>query len=288
MTRRAFTLLETVLAMVVGILVLTAALGVMSAVRGSDAGLAVRATHQRELSDTRIAIASALSRLRPAPNNIVRQTMPEGTTDEEVEAILDQAFPAPIAGLPHHFELTGESGRPRLEVVVDRLPQGTHRPDETTKNAESDNATSALGFDDLLGYRGAFEMRPSQEITAYELWWVPLAPLGVPQGAVFDDSTLPEPRLLCAHVAELRWSAFIDRTKLGEIRAIEARQLPAYIELELTTTEGLYASWMFELGWIPGTELAPPEEVNVDPVPPELDDSFEFETELELSPEQGS
>lgn len=264
MSRRGFTLLETLLAMVVGILVLMAALGVMSSVRDSDTGLAVRAVQQRELADTRMALSSALARLRPAPNNIVRQTLPASTSDSEVDAIFATAYPAPVEGLPHHFELSDESGRPRLEVVVDRLPRGTHPPEARAGRAEPEapEGVAAVGFEDLLGYRGAFELRPSQEITAYELWWTPLKPRGLPEGVAFDERTLPEAKRLCGHIAELRWSAFIDSTKAARVRAIEARQLPAYLELEITTIDGLYASWMFELGWIPGTELAAPEEAN--------------------------
>ena len=253
MRARGFTLLETMLAMVVGILVLTAALGVMTGVRSSESALVTRATQQRELADLRVAVSSALTRLRPAPNNIIRQSIPNAT-DEQLEAILDVPYPDPIDGLPHHFELSDETGKPRLEIVVDRLPMGTYRPDEVEEVEETIAQSSVLTFGDLLGYRGAFELRASQERTAYELWWVPLPPAGLPSEESFDITTLPEPTRLCAHLAEIRWSAFIDSGKVAKIRAVEARQFPAYIELEVRTIDGLYASWMFELGWIPGVE----------------------------------
>ena len=253
MRSRGFTLLETMLAMVVGILVLTAALGVMAGVRSSESALASRATQQRELADLRIAVSSALARLRPAPNNAVRQSIPNAT-DEQLEAILDVPYPDPIEGLPHHFELSDESGKPRLEVVVDRLPMATYRPDEIEEDERTSEQSSVLTFGDLLGYRGAFELRASQERTAYELWWVPMPPAGLEDEQAFDITTLPEPTRLCAHLAEVRWSAFIDSGKVTKVRAIEARQFPAYVELEVTTIDGLYASWMFELSWIPGAE----------------------------------
>ena len=255
MRARGFTLLETMLAMVVGILVLTAALGVMTGVRSSESALVTRATQQRELADLRIAVSSALTRLRPAPNNIIRQSIPNAT-DEQLDAILDDPFAEPIEGLPHHFELSSESGKPRLEIVVDRLPMGTYRPEEVELDADEETTEedSVLTFGDLLGFRGAFELRASQERTAYELWWVPLPPAGLEETA-FDLTTLPEPTRLCAHLAEISWSAFIDSGKVSQIRAIESRQFPAYIELEVRTIDGLYASWMFELGWIPGAEF---------------------------------
>ncbi len=271
MSRRAFTLLETVLSMVVGTLVLLATLGVMTTVRDSDRALAIRADQQHELAEVRIAVSSALSRLRPAPNNIVRDTLPDSLTEDELDAILEVPFPEPIAGLPHHFELTSVEGMPRLELVVDRLPRATYQPlaegegEKTDGRALTQDASSALTFDDLLGFRGAFELRAGPQRTAYELWWVPLAPPGLPEGFVFDEGSLPEPKLLCGHVAELSWSAFIDGGKVPQVRAVEARQFPAYVELELTTTDGLYASWMFELGWIPGTELGEIDALGDDP-----------------------
>ena len=261
MIRRGFTLLETMLSLVVGMLVLLATLGVMATVRDSDDALAVRAEQQHELAEVRIAVSSALSRLRPAPNNIVRDTLPDSFTDDQIEAILETPFPEPIEGLPHHFELANVEGEPRLEIVVDRLPRATYPPLTDEELAARDpstlpkGATGGITFNELLGFRGAFTLRASQERTAYELWWVPLPPEGLPEGYVFDESTLPEPKLLCGHVASLSWSAFIDGGKVTQVRAVEARQFPAYVELELTTTDGLYASWMFELGWIPGNEL---------------------------------
>lgn len=285
MTRRAFTLLETMLAMVVGILVLTAAMGVMSAIRSSDAMLSVRATHQRELAGVRAAVSSALDRIRPAPNNIVRDVMGQGVEEEDLRAIYDVAYPEPVPGLAHHFELSDASGLPRLEVVVDRPPMGTFRADESRTDervpVDGDDLPGVpaseggvlFGSADLSGYRGAFELRESAERDWAELWWVPLPPANVPEGLTFDTGTLAEPTLLCAHVAELRWTAFIDSSRTPRVRAIESRQLPAYVELELRTTEGVYANWMFELGWITGAEveIAPPEsdEPPADaPVPP--------------------
>lgn len=261
MIRRGFTLLETMLAMVVGILVLTAAMGVMSGIRSSDAMLSVRATHQREMADVRASVSSALARLRPGPNNIVRDHLGDGVEEETLNAIYNAAYPDPIAGLAYHFELTDESGLPRLEVVVDRLTMGAYRPEERSEAHEEGEPRAevegglAFGFEDLSGFRGAYELRESADRASAELWWVPMPPRNVPAGLVFDETTLPGPRLLCAHVAELRWTAFIDRARTPRVRAVEARQLPAYVELELRTTEGLHASWMFELGWIPGAEV---------------------------------
>lgn len=297
MTRRAFTLLETMLAMVVGILVLTAAMGVMSAIRTSDGVLAVRATHQRELAGVRAAVSSALSRIRPAPNNIVRDVMGQGVDEEALRAIYDAAYPEPVPGLAHHFELSDASGLPRLEVVVDRPPMGTFRAERSGTGVQdpvdADDLPGVVapeggmlfGSGALSGYRGAFELRESADRDSAELWWVPLPPANVPEGLVFDTGTLPEPTLLCAHVAELRWTAFIDSSRTPRVRAIESRQLPAYVELELRTTEGVYGNWMFELGWITGAEveLTPPESAET----PEPPDAAPEVPALEAFPQRG-
>ena len=34
------------------------------------------------------------------------------------------------------------------------------------------------------------------------------------------------------------------------------KELPAYVEFEIQTKTGLYANWMFEIGWTKGPELA--------------------------------
>jgi prepilin-type N-terminal cleavage/methylation domain-containing protein len=256
MTRRGFTLIEMMLAMVVGMLVLTTALAVMLTVSRTDRNLEQRAIEQHEVAISRVAINKALTNLRPAPNNIVREqlTIRNNATDEEIKAFLATPYADPIEGTPYRFKLDNSVGTARLELVSDRLPAGLKIPYQTNEATPSQTGAE-ITFDDLDGYRGAFELELAQDKEAYLLWWIPLPPLDLPEGAYFDESTLPEPTLLCSHVKSLRWTAFIKSGKIERVRAIESQQFPAFVELELTTTGGLYKSWMFELGWTPGPEI---------------------------------
>ena len=251
MTRRAFTLLETILAMVVGMLVLSAALSVMLAVQRSDRVLADLALEQSELTTTQVIIGKALSRLRAAPNNAIRNALPDTLTSDEINEIIERPFSEPIPGLAPRFLMDERAGLPRLELVCDRNIAGEIRP----RSSMDDLAGFAsIGANALQGYRAAIELRPREDGRGKELWWVPLPPQDMPDSIRFLERTLPEPTLLCANVASLKWTGFMDHQRLDHIRAIESRQFPAYVELEITTTGGLYASWMFELGWTPGSE----------------------------------
>ena len=251
MNRRAFTLLETVLAMVVGMLVLATALSVMLAVQRSDRILADLALEQSELTTTQTIIGRALARLRAAPNGVVREALPDTLTSDQITEIIERPFGEPIPGLAPRFILDDPNGSPRLELVCDRNITGTIRP----RSSMDDLAGFAsIGAGALEGYRAAIELRDREDGEGQELWWVPLPPPNMPESIRFLDHTLPEPTLLCAHIASLKWTGFMDHQRLDHIRAIESRQLPAYVELEITTTGGLYASWMFELGWTPGPE----------------------------------
>lgn len=281
MTRRAFTLLEMMLAMVVGMLVLGTALSVMLSVTRTDSGLAQRAQEQHELASTRVVINKALTRLRPAPNNTVRDIMREGASDEEIEEYLDSVYPEPIEGAGFRFQLNETNGMPRLEVVSDRVPVGPTKEEDITDSdrnrrarmtSQEEQTGQRISFDDLDGFRGAIEVERSASGDSFLLWWVPLPPTDIPDGAWFDERSLPSPTLLSEHLKSISWTAFIDREKLSRVRATESRQFPAFVELELETTGGLYGSWMFELGWTPGPEIG----ISIDIPNPEGDDESEL------------
>ncbi len=262
MTRRGFTLLEMMLSMVVGMLVLATALAVILAVTRTDRDLAQRALEQHEVATTRVAINRALTNLRPARNNIVRDFLGSDASEDAIKAYYATPYAEPIDGAPYRFQLDTSIGTARLELVSDRVPIGAI---ESGSDEESDQqAGTRITFADLDGFRGAFELELAPDEKAYLLWWKPLPPRDMPDGAWFDEATLPEPTLLCSHVESLTWTAFIKSSRIDRVRAIESQQFPAYVELELTTTGGLYNSWMFELGWTPGPEVGVNVEIEED------------------------
>ncbi|MEL7483973.1 MAG: prepilin-type N-terminal cleavage/methylation domain-containing protein [Planctomycetota bacterium] len=256
---RGFTLLETVLAIAVGSLVLGAALGVLTTVRTTNAALEKQSRDMNELARVQLAVRDALDSLHTAPPRTVRAAMVDAS-EEQVDAVLNTAFPEPIAGLAPRFEMTTGTN-PRLEVVLSRPLLDRPRP-VTAAQASGDAASLAVvSAEQLPGHRGAFELRRDPEEAFPSLWWVPMVPRDVPMGVVFDERSLPPPRRLCRAVRGLTWTAFIDSRRVPLVRAIEKVQLPAYVELEIETAGGGYANWMFELGWTIGPELeAPPSE----------------------------
>lgn len=254
--RRGFTLLETVLAIAVGSMVLAAALGVMATIRDSDLSLAAQSEQMNELARTQLAVRSALSMLRVAPDDAISAVISD---PEQAEAIRKTPFPDPIPGLAARLEMTTGTN-PRLEAVL-REPL-LDQPRRAIA-ADADDNVARISAEQLPGHRGAFEVRREEGSDWPTLWWVPLPPRDMPATVVFDVESLPAPRRLCHEVRRLTWTAFIDRQRVPLIRAIEKGQLPAYIELEIETAGGGYGNWMFELGWIAGPEFdALPDDVD--------------------------
>ena len=50
--------------------------------------------------------------------------------------------------------------------------------------------------------------------------------------------------------------AFKERKRGGEIAASRFDELPAYMEMQVTTAGGLHQNWMFEVQWMNGPETA--------------------------------
>ncbi len=265
MTRRGFTMLETVLAVAVGSLVVAAALGVMSTIRTSDRALDNHSRSMNELARTHLAVREAIERLHVAPPDTVRAGLAE-RSEEEITAVFNTAFPDPIPGVGARLEMT-TGDNPRLELVLSRPLLDRPRPADSTNETSEPGSLAVITAEQLPGHRGAFELRREDDADWPTLWWVPLPPSDMPLGVVFDPGSLPPPRRLCRDVRRLVWTAFIDSGRVPLVRAVEASQLPAYIELEIETAGGGYGNWMFEIGWTIGPELeAPPElaETNAD------------------------
>jgi hypothetical protein len=265
---RAFTLLETLFAALIGSFVLAAALGLLVTVQRSDLALADHAEGMNDLAVTQTVLRRALDDILAAPPNTVRDHF-DSPGNDVLGPILRSPFPEPIAGLPARIELlAGE--RPRLELVLRRPlfagPASANAPtrdapaEDPDAPADPDAPKPVLGVDRLIGHRGAFELRPQTDRPGAALWWIPMPPPEVPERVTFVGTGLPAPTRLCRDVSLLRWTAFIDSTRTPQIRAIEAQQFPAYLELEIATVGGGYGNWTFELAWTSGDEIdLPPE-----------------------------
>ncbi len=144
------------------------------------------------------------------------------------------------------------------------------QPDAITDPSESGDSAP------VRAVRGAFELRPQAPSNvqirkaqargetiepAWEMWWVPLPPRT--NGDLSDVSLelAGDPFLVASNLRFAKWTMFDDRAKKTAMTATWEQQLPAYVELEVETTSGLTANWMFEVDWGRGPEVpAPPAE----------------------------
>ena len=119
------------------------------------------------------------------------------------------------------------------------------RPIEPPVNA---SAVEVLGLAALAGT----EMEPGSTVPP---------PSGGASGssgggvAAGSPSLLVDPRLDPTAVPLIRglemchWSVYRGRKLMPDYAATYSGELPAYVQLEIRTTSGVYANWMFEVGW---------------------------------------
>ncbi|HEX8878123.1 MAG TPA: hypothetical protein VF777_15350 [Phycisphaerales bacterium] len=159
----------------------------------------------------------------------------------------------------------------------------------------SDRAAALLGGGDSAkqgALRGCFEIRPMLTADAalaraegkpvlYELWWRPMpAAVEVQRRASSPGTSLSsqpdnpetegtpkitdprqlyawgEPVLLADNLVKCNWQLYSEGQRRRAHHAVWEKELPAYVEFEIQTKTGLYANWMFEIGWTKGPELA--------------------------------
>ncbi|MEZ6244042.1 MAG: prepilin-type N-terminal cleavage/methylation domain-containing protein [Phycisphaerales bacterium] len=152
-----------------------------------------------------------------------------------------------------------------------------------------DFSLADIAGEDTGGVRGVFELRPdgvrerimrsvglagedwpvredNDPRAGWTLWWreYSVAEIGaLTAGGTLqpDDATTPEgqERLMRAYplvrgIEAIRWMIFSDSQRTEAYAALAQKDLPAYIELEVRTTTGKYANWMFEVAWRIGAD----------------------------------
>jgi hypothetical protein len=172
----------------------------------------------------------------------------------------------------------GAGAPQRLEVVVAHPPVPPAYGNTTAPELQVQ--LTALG---AMASRGAFELRPdsatpAQRLDAGEkaaapdapgwtLWYRPLPPV---EGAVQPDPYTMDPTQdpsavrLATGLVRCSWQVFktqydsnnkpLGREKLPNLEAMKLQDLPAYVQMKVTTASGLTADWMFEVGWGFGPE----------------------------------
>lgn len=249
--RRAFTVLEVVIASALGSIVLFAALGVMAFMRGADERLTRRYDDVSELSILHGTIRRAMQTLVAAP------PPPEGSQEQPPASLEEQeerearrkaneesarAFagtnwrekPKARPRFLLEPQIAGQSGDTaprRLEVVLLDRPAPGPAPNSPS-------------------LRGAFELLPDADGLA--LVWRPIEPAGTPV-------------ILARGIADLRWRGLAREqvenryaSKSGAWRdrfaAVIPKEFPKAVRLEITTTRGTQVDWLFEPAITTGPE----------------------------------
>lgn len=343
---RSFTLLEVVLASLVGLLMILAAVQMVGGLESINQRLSVRARDQEQLDRMHLVLQRSLSTLvmsdaamppgrwrdrrpgsaapgrsrpaepAPAPTPTPTPTPTPGSNPDagdpgataapgtetrpdpppRLSLTLDQAS-APSAR-SRSGALGWDAGSPpqALELVLIKppiepdTPEPLLRPSESSKEAGVPRLGPAGGRGlinadglaiDIAAHRGVFELRPAPPTEGadrdappeWELWWRPIPPrLTDPrQAPIVPESFTAQPVRVAQHIRWAWFELFAARQKVkSDFSSTWVVDLPAYARFEVMTTSGLYADWLFELGWTVGPEynLRTPAPNQQDPTQP--------------------
>jgi hypothetical protein len=278
--RGGFTLLEVVLASLVGVLLVVGAFGALSGLERANVRLSVRAAEQAQLDRARVVIDRAVGALvmsdLPPPPGRWRERQPagfgvplpagsegsgsgsRGSGESEARVEPPPRFVLSVAetgaGVPADWG--GGSAPQHLELTVSRPPI---LPEDEEDAGHRVVMTNHQGLAvEVHSPRGRFELSPVRGEggrTEYELWWRPLPPRAVGPDRLDTSGFAERP----VRVAErLRWAwfeVFAGRKKHADgFSATWAVDLPAYVRFEAMTASGLYVDWLFEPTWTSAPE----------------------------------
>ena len=286
--RPAFSIIETVLAIVVGGMVLLGCVSVFLATGRAERAFAERFERTGELWTTQLAVRRTFLQL-------LIEEQPQGTPSPDANAapvrprIILQADPA--------APVTPEGWQPqRLEVTVSRSPVPSIIGSQYGSWLVENDRANSMDFSSTNlssgAIRGVYELRPAgtRELImanlgladadpvlarrmeldpppGWTLWWRPilqteLAELeagAVPRADLDGSPESIRDRLagaipVLSGISSLRWQVFKSDERVAEYAAAGIPDLPAFAELEIVLLNGHYASWMFEIGWTTGED----------------------------------
>jgi prepilin-type N-terminal cleavage/methylation domain-containing protein len=241
---KGFTLMEMVLASVIGGILLLACLGLFGAMDRADRALAVRHRQAEDMATLHLAMERAFSNLLMATDVQAAAQLQNRAVNERGE---QQSPPRPRLLLEDDQGGLGGGSVQRLEVVVSRAPV----PPGFRREFAAEVEELVLGGP----VRGVFELRPEGEAMA--MWWRPLPRAeDEPDGHLFHTDPRDDPRasMLASGITEAQWLVFRNRQREPHISALTVHELPAHMELHVRMNGGYAAQWMFEVAWSNGPE----------------------------------
>lgn len=322
--RRGFTLLETVLATVIGGMVLAGSMSMFLAISRTEKTMARASRHMEELALTQQVFRRSFMTMVLAPTASVQDAVEEAEQDGEVTEAEMALFPRPrvllefdiapsITAMQRAALLDGVRvrdpagygfGPQRLEIVLpDKpVPESMRLAPAAWSTGAGDDLIEAYDPsgveipDSETGLRGVFELRPDgarervmegygivpstgleptpltpaarAKADGWTLWWRPIYGeeyAARQAGQAYDVDLMPamlaEAVPLVRGIEVMRWTAFaaeddpndpdapVITERWPEYAGTTVEDIPGYLELELKTTSGSYANWMFEMGW---------------------------------------
>lgn len=260
-SRRGFTMLEVILAAVLGALLVGVCLTMFSLLSNSQRAAERVADRQIELATLRDTLQAAFRQLvvnqrqRPRLNpqgGVAATAIP--TTGPRADGSADGAEPESTGGAPPRIVLAKDARNQvqSLELVMSRAPISVRLRDGHTALANPE----AGG-----GVRGRFELRPEPKTSGWAVWYVARA-----TSTDAEERSVGEgERRLAGGLKQFRFTFW--RTgkrpdgktsgrleKFQEFTATDVTEVPAYIEAEVETNEGQKHRWMFEVAYIIGRE----------------------------------
>jgi len=156
-------------------------------------------------------------------------------------------------------------------------------------DASTDAAADAANQLPVKAIRGAFELRPQLKrdpatnllepetlvggAPLWELWWIPLPPKNdtlidptdakAVEAAARERQTamasgaVGDPYKVASNLAFVEWRMFQGRARQRQFEAAYWSDLPAYVEMEVETADGLTGNWLFEVSADQGAEVPP-------------------------------
>lgn len=232
-SRRGFTLIEMLMAASLGVIVAGACVGLFAAIQRADAN-----------SKERTASVEAMSRLHRTLQRTMRTVL------------LDLPKSRP-AGTPDPLEA------PKTRVSLVETSDGLQRLEVTLSQPPILGLIAGRPIDPITRYqpvRGNFEMRRpttaaslrSGKAAPIELWWVPYE-MGTEtphtEASVKVADSLDALQFRFAKTNEQK-----QLEKMANASFADWSQIPAYVEVQVTTIDGTKAQWMFEVSGSTGME----------------------------------
>lgn len=240
MSRRGFTLLELLLALVIGAVVTGGGFSLVMLIQKTDEGFMERLETTSRLAFVQRTVARSLQSIVVAPAGFDAQAASDAAArtaraatrrldapDQPEEEPIDPVEPPPVPPAPPRF---------RLGPVV--APDGT--PDRRAKGVrrlELLLARAPVGDRAAGPVRGALDLveTPNREGMRWRLQWTPIAPAG-------------KPTILLEHLVLAEWSVTDSHGQFDTFEAYEQNELPWAVRTIFWTEAGTKVDWMFDLG----------------------------------------